>query len=266
MKSLTLPSHATEVAGEVVVEGHREALLIQARADFTVSANASPLDLVTTADETVERIMGARLKASYPDHSVAGEELGQVTQDESAWQWLIDPIDGTNNYAYGLSTFGTAVTLKHDGSPVVAAIAHGSEVVVATCGHGVQRNSTLHVRAASMGTVRTSALWLGYGVDRNRQPVNGLLSELHHTSRRVLETWAPTVDAILYLRGGVDLIVGHRCAGAELSACFLVLREAGAEIVGLDGCPADLAAPPETFVAGSPNDVAKFLALHTKHR
>ena len=86
--------------------------------DVSDKADASP---VTIADQQAEAVMRALLKAESPDHGILGEEGESVRQDADHL-WVLDPIDGTKNFASGSYQFGTLISLLMDGAPVLGII------------------------------------------------------------------------------------------------------------------------------------------------
>lgn len=86
-------------------------LIVDKKADF------SP---VTEADRDVEQRLRTRIAQAFPDHAIVGEEYGVDRKSGTAWQWLIDPIDGTRSYVRGNETWATLIALQRDGHTVVA--------------------------------------------------------------------------------------------------------------------------------------------------
>lgn len=219
-------------------------------------------DVVTRVDHESERVIVSMLRARYPDHAIEAEESGRISGD-SEFMWLIDPLDGTNNYAYGLPMYGTAVTLCHRGEPMVTAIgeAHTGDVACAIKGRGLLLNAKPFKRAdPSPYGMPATALWIGYHAQHDEH-LGTLTSELYARSRRLFSTWAPTIDVFLYLRGGLDAIAIYKCTGTELLGALLLLREAGAEVWGADGTPpAGLGDLPELSFAGDPAVVPSLLS------
>lgn len=211
-------------------------------------------DVVTEVDREAERIIVATLHERFPGHTVEAEESGTLFAG-SDHVWFVDPLDGTNNYAYGLPVYGAAVTLCHRGEPVVAAIgeAHTGDIACAVRGRGVTVNGRPFERAAPpRAGLPATALWTGYQTQGDDH-LGVLTSVLHERSRRLFSTWAPTADVFLYLRGGLDAVTVYQCTGTELLGSLLILREAGAEVTGADGRPVrNLADLPELSFAGSP--------------
>ena len=76
---------------------------------------------VTAADVEVDRRLRAALRAAFPDHGIVSEELDARTGDDE-WQWVIDPVDGTSNFAAGLAHWAVSIALCHGGVPVLGVI------------------------------------------------------------------------------------------------------------------------------------------------
>jgi myo-inositol-1(or 4)-monophosphatase len=241
-----------DVAGRAVA-----AALDVARAQFgrtlDVEVKGPRGDVVTQVDREAEELIVAALHEKFPGHTIEAEESGTL-YGGSDHVWLVDPLDGTNNYAYGLPVHGAAVTLCHRGEPVVAAVgeAHTGDIACAVKGRGVTVNGRPFERTPPPAGPPAVALWAGYHTQGDRR-LGALTSILHARSRRLFSTWAPTIDVFLYLRGGLDAVTIYQCAGTELLGSLLVLREAGAEVRGADGEPVRrLADLPGLSFAGSP--------------
>ena len=106
--------------------------------DVETKADAS---LVTSVDHAIEVRLRERIAAWFPDHGVVGEEY-PPTRPASAFQWILDPIDGTEELVHGIPTFGTMLALHHRGVPVVGVIDHPALDlrVAAATGRGAFRN------------------------------------------------------------------------------------------------------------------------------
>lgn len=84
--------------------------------DVTNKLDAS-FDPVTEGDQQAERVIRNLIQQHYPTHGIVGEEFGS-TLPEAAFQWIIDPIDGTRAFISGLPVWGTLIGLYHDGQPI----------------------------------------------------------------------------------------------------------------------------------------------------
>lgn len=80
---------------------------------------------VTIADQQTEAAIKSLIQQNHPSHGFFGEETGDQTGEES-WHWIVDPIDGTKSFATGSPTFGTLISVIHNGAPVLGIIDHAA--------------------------------------------------------------------------------------------------------------------------------------------
>ncbi|HEX6978740.1 MAG TPA: histidinol-phosphatase [Alphaproteobacteria bacterium] len=104
--------HLADLAREAIRPHFRKKIAVESKTD------ASP---VTEADRAAEAAMRAAIEARYPQHGIFGEEYGPVRTD-AAWQWILDPIDGTKSFVTGLPIFGTLIALTYQGRPLIGVI------------------------------------------------------------------------------------------------------------------------------------------------
>jgi myo-inositol-1(or 4)-monophosphatase len=215
------------------------------------SVKDSTGDIVTDVDLLCEERITQVIRREFPAHAVVLEEA-QSYKPDSLWTWIVDPLDGTNNYAYGLPLWGMSVALCFRNVPVLACIAEGTTgtLITAKSGGGVMIDASRWKPTSVSSRRASAAFWVGYHTDRESKDTHDLLSVLGSVSRRTFENWAPTIDVGLYLRGGLDVIVGKECLGTELPAVLLALREAGARIVDVAGSDVNLDRIPSLFIAG----------------
>lgn len=135
-------SFATELAttaGDLLTSRFGQSLHSHSKGDGT---------LVTDADRAADRLIHDQIAAHYPSHAVLSEERNTVYAPGSTFTWIIDPLDGTTNFANGLATWGVSVALVVDGYPVVGALVFPllREVFTATATRGALCNGkTIHV-------------------------------------------------------------------------------------------------------------------------
>ncbi|MCA8941908.1 MAG: inositol monophosphatase [Planctomycetes bacterium] len=119
---------AARVVGPFVAKRHRP---------YPRSARRKgPGDFVTETDVAAERKLGKMLLSRYPDHGFLGEETKAVRLD-AEYVWVVDPIDGTSNFAQGLPLFAVSIACLHQGEPIAAACWTAPEGVVHSAGHGL---------------------------------------------------------------------------------------------------------------------------------
>ena len=114
-----------ETLHRFVVERAAEAgdmALERLQSDVNIQQKGEGIDVVTAVDVAAEMHIIEQIRATWPDHGITGEEHKVVCNPDAPVQWLIDPLDGTNNYVLGMPMFGNCITVLEHGEPVVAAV------------------------------------------------------------------------------------------------------------------------------------------------
>jgi myo-inositol-1(or 4)-monophosphatase len=151
---MTLPAaaHPTEEYLSFAVSLAEESAAI-AEAQFGASVARRKADgtLVTQTDEQIDRLITQRLAASYPGDTILSEEQATIFDPGVGRTWVIDPVDGTTNFARGLLVWGISIGLLIDGSPAVGVVHFPMlrEVYTAASGLGARRNGLLIHTSAS---------------------------------------------------------------------------------------------------------------------
>ncbi|HZS12179.1 MAG TPA: inositol monophosphatase family protein, partial [Nitrospirales bacterium] len=161
----------------VAIEAARQAgkiLLDQVRHGFRVE-HKQTIDLVTDADRTSEQAIVERLRAAFPDHEILAEERGLTAARSSRYRWVIDPLDGTTNFAHGLPIYAVSIALEYDGATLLGVVLDPGrdELFIAEAGEGATLNGQpLHVsRTAAL----TDALLVtGFAYDIRESSRNNL--------------------------------------------------------------------------------------------
>ena len=110
----------------------------------TIHTKRSPIDLVTDLDRASEALIAQRLLRNFPSHGFHGEERGPI-KPEAAYQWVVDPLDGTMNFVHGLPFFAVSIGLVHRGRPSLGVIYDPmhDELFTAIRGAGAPHNGPL---------------------------------------------------------------------------------------------------------------------------
>jgi myo-inositol-1(or 4)-monophosphatase len=203
-------------------------------ADGALDAEFSDADVKATADREAERRVMATIEDTFPDHAISAEESGDHPGRDDR-RWVVDALDGTNNFAAGVPTFGVAATLLDEDGPRTTAVAVPmlDDVYVASRGEGVRYNGRAVTVDGGNGVPATHATVvsiIGMPViadeelmDDHRAHVDSLRGEC----KRVIETWAPVVYWGLLARGRVGGFYCFHPAEREQAAGELLAREAG---------------------------------------
>jgi myo-inositol-1(or 4)-monophosphatase len=186
-------------------------------------------DWLTEADGAVERFLSERLAARFPGDGFQGEEGGKARQ--GALRWVVDPIDGTSNYARGRSRFCVSLALLEDRTPLIGVLAAPaiSETFAARLGGGATLNGVA-IRAAATTELSRALVEVGWS---HRRPVADFASML----QRMVEAGAgPRLSGSGAL-GLADVAAGRSDGYVELhinlwdvAAALVLLREAGAYV------------------------------------
>jgi myo-inositol-1(or 4)-monophosphatase len=214
-------------------------------------------DYSTSADLEAEKIVVDELLRSFPDHAIQSEEAG-VVRSGGPMRWLLDPLDGTHNYLCGLPLYGVVLTLFRDTSPEACIIhdAHLDRTAVARRGGGIRFQGGGARSGLSAVGRHTVSVIKDYrevveGYPRGSE-LSALPAALPFAPERVLDLWAPCIDAVLFVTGHTGALVADGWSGPERFAVLLAATESGGIATDWDGRPIDPAAPPPTFLVLQP--------------
>ncbi|OYR42150.1 inositol monophosphatase [Halorubrum sp. Ib24] len=210
--------------------------------DGDAEAEYGAHDVKAAADVAAESRMLPVVREAFPDHAVFAEEAGEFPGD-GPYRWIVDPLDGTNDFAAGLPTFASSVAVLREGSPLVAALHQPAtdETYVARSGEGVRyggdRVTAADARAAAgVGSdVAGATVAVIVGRDVPRDPalaaeVDAIRGALDDRVKRVLDSWAPTVHSGLLARGRLQGLVQFHPDEEEQAVTELLATEAGAAV------------------------------------
>lgn len=195
-------------------------------------------DVVTEVDHLAEAIILKGLNASFPHHQIHSEEAGDNGKS-SDWLWLIDPLDGTNNFAIGLPVFTVSITLMYKKEPVLGVVYEPMTDRLFECSlHGgafcngremkVKRSN--HFHRGNIGWIQ------GHQVQNDPKAVV-LRQHIDLNFKRMMRLWAPTLQWCMLAKGDMDGIVLYNSEGDDLYAGILMVIEAGGIVIDFNGNP-----------------------------
>lgn len=206
------------------------------------------IDLVTAADLAVEEMFRRLIAGRFPSHVVLGEEAATGTTDAtSRFRWIIDPVDGTTNFAHGLQLFCVSIALEVDGRVELGVVydPSGDELFTAERGGGARLNG----RPLAVSTQRTlvdGLLCTGfpYSVREDRkEPDHGATRHLSlfgaflEESQGVRRLGSAALDLCYVAAGRLDGYWEERIHPWDIAAGGLIVTEAGGRVSGLSGEP-----------------------------
>jgi myo-inositol-1(or 4)-monophosphatase len=193
-------------------------------------------ELVTDVDLQVEGEIITVIKEDYPNHSILSEEQGSL-YTASEYKWIIDPLDGTHNYARRLPIFGTSIALEHRGEIVLGVIGlpYFDEIYTAERGRGSYLNGEeIHVSNTELSQ---SLMIYDTKLRVNREPMVVSLSDLVPEVFIIRMFGCSTWDLGLIAKGQADFNVDFTAKPWDLAAGALIVEEAGGKVTDLQGNP-----------------------------
>ncbi len=206
---------------------------------FQISNKEGINNLVTEVDHKSEAAIIQIIQKEFPSHSILSEETGSITIDGS-YKWIIDPIDGTVNYANGIPICAVSIGLEQDGKIILGAVYNPfiNELFVAERGMG----ATLNDKKISVSTttqVVKSCLVTGFPytyLDTENSPLD-VFSRFIKKGIPVRRLGSAAVDLCWVAAGRFDGFYEHKLEVWDSAAGWLIVEEAGGKITRLDGSP-----------------------------
>jgi myo-inositol-1(or 4)-monophosphatase len=230
--ALEVASAAAKEAGEILLANFGSVRQIK---------HKSHGNLVTDADILSEKLIIDSLKREYPDFSVLSEESNSSVPIND-YTWVVDPLDGTNNYTFGIPFFCVNIALVRD-KDILLGITYDpvrKELFQAEKGKGAYLNDSA-IRVSSVSSLRESliGLDLGYSHERGKQmlnTVNQLWGQVH-----CVRLMGSSSLGLAYVACGRVSLYFHRYLFPwDIASGLLLVREAGGEVVDWQGRPANL--------------------------
>jgi myo-inositol-1(or 4)-monophosphatase len=205
-------------------------------------------NLVTEADLASEALIVDRIRSKYPKHSLLAEESGHTASVDghSAWRWIIDPLDGTTNFAHGYPCFAVTMALEHEGKIVIGVTYDPTrdEMFAAERGRGATlNNKPIHVSETSV--LKDSLLVTGfpYEITKREDLIQKLTNFLLH-ARGVRRDGSAAIDLAYVACGRFDGFWEDGLNAWDVAAGILLIEEAGGRLSDYKGRECSHKAPP----------------------
>jgi myo-inositol-1(or 4)-monophosphatase len=232
VRELEVAVAAAETAGEVLRSGFGREQTVKYK---------GKVDLVTEVDERAEAVIGEMLRGAFPGYGMLAEEGGRRLGEGDS-RWIVDPLDGTTNYAHGLPIFAVSIALERAGE-VVLGVVHDpmrGETYVAERGGGATLNGE-PIRVSDTDEPIRALLVTGFPYDRSDMgtavELFGRLTELTQGVRRL---GAAALDLCYVAAGRLDAYYEKGLHAWDVAAGSLILKEAGGRITDYRGREVDL--------------------------
>lgn len=205
--------------------------------EFTVSSKSNINDLVTQADEESEQAIFEVIKNDYPDHYILSEEAGELKMD-STIKWIIDPIDGTVNFANGIPLCCVSIGVEQEGKMILGAVYNPfiNEFFFAQKGFGATLNDK-KIKVSDKADIMRSCLVTGFPYSYLDVP-NGPIQVFEKFIRQgipVRRLGSAAIDLCWVAVGRFDGFYEHNLRAWDSSAGFLIVEEAGGKVTDFKG-------------------------------
>jgi myo-inositol-1(or 4)-monophosphatase len=198
---------------------------------FKVNTKSTLTDLVTEIDLLSEDMIKAKIEKNYPDHNIMGEE-SEFEDNKSDYTWVIDPLDGSNNYASSYPIYCISIALKYKDEVVMGVIyiPEFDEIYSAIKGKGAYKSGTA-INISHKTALRYSLIATGFPYDKkeskidNLAPFNKILKEI----RGIRRSGSAAFDLISVASAKIDALWEFKLKEWDYAAGKLLVEEAGGE-------------------------------------
>jgi myo-inositol-1(or 4)-monophosphatase len=209
---------------------------------ISVTRKSNALDLVTEADREAEEAVVQILVRAFPTHAILAEEGGANAQI-SDHQWIIDPLDGTTNFAHSFPQFCVSIAYARRGRVQLGVVfdALKKELFVAVRGKGARLNGK-PIRVSRCSALESSLLGTGFPYDRRerRRFYLAFWEAFMMRCQGVRRTGSAALDLCSTAAGRTDAFWEFGLKPWDVAAGSLIVEEAGGHVTNMDGKPLDL--------------------------
>ena len=249
---MNVAAGAARRAGDTIVVGRRSG-------DRRASTKSSPTDMVTVWDGRSEERIVAELSERRPHDGIVAEE-GSSRPSTTGISWLVDPIDGTTNFLYGLAGFAVSIAAVDDYGRSLAGAVYlpmTRELFVAARGHGAWLGGR-RLQCSTLDDPSRALVGTGFAYDAERRRRQGAqVAALVGSVRDIRRVGAAAPDLCYVADGRLDAYFEENLQPWDVAAGRLIAEEAGALVTSFDGGPAD----PSRLLAAAPGVHAALVEL-----
>ena len=216
-------------------------------------------NIVTDVDYEVERLVLGQVREQFPQCGILAEESGAGGAASGEWTWIVDPLDGTRNYARGLPHYCTTMALAQHGEVKLGVTYDPSrnELFWAEAGQGTWRDGErVQVSLATELAPATMGTDMGYS-DGLAADALALLGTLWPGMQAIRVMGSAALGVAYAAQGRYDLYFHHKLAPWDIAAGIIMTQEAGGVVTDRDGKPITLDSP--SIIASSRTLVDEFL-------
>jgi myo-inositol-1(or 4)-monophosphatase len=218
-----------------VAEAAGRSLLAAQHGRLEVRAKTSATDPVSEADTAAERLIVGRLLDVRPDDGILGEEDAGNRRGTSGIGWVIDPLDGTVNYLYGIPQWCVSVAAEDDAGTLVGVVhdPNRRETFAAARGHGATRDGHAPLRVTDVADLSHTMVATGFSYDPDTRADQGrMAARLVATCRDIRRAGSAALDLAWTAAGRIDAYLEFGLNPWDWAAGALLVSEAGGRVAG----------------------------------
>jgi myo-inositol-1(or 4)-monophosphatase len=223
-------------AGRLLMEKYESGVRVEFKGKY---------DLVTEADRDSEALIVDMIRKDYPDHDVLAEE-GKYGERDSQFRWIIDPLDGTTNYAHSFPWFAVSIAMEKDGVLELGVVynPNNNEMFVAERGRGAFLGEQ-RLKVSTVKTLERSLLATGFAYDHKHARANNYeyFNCFQRAAQACRRPGVASLDLASVAAGRFDGFWEMKLKPWDLAAGVLLIEEAGGRVSDFDGEPMALEDP-----------------------
>jgi myo-inositol-1(or 4)-monophosphatase len=205
-----------------------------------VRSKSTPINLVTEVDHACEELIVSGIAAERPGDAIVAEEGRGSEREDATWRWVIDPLDGTTNYAHGYPRFCVSIGVERRGERAVGVVYDPllDELYTAVRGEGARRNGR-PIRVSGTGRLHEGLIATGFAYDVHKSPADNLdhFAAVVKSARAVRRDGSAALDLCYVACGRFDGFWELRLHPWDVAAGLLLVEEAGGRTSDLRGGP-----------------------------
>ena len=209
------------------------------------------IDLVTEADKMSENLIIKAIRHNFPDHGILSEESPEIL-DGSPMRWIIDPLDGTTNYAHGYPVFCVSIALEQEGTIIVGVVYDPTrrDTFMAVRGEGAYLNGK-RLTVSKTPDLNRSLLATGFPYDIRESKENNLhyFTAMAKEAQAIRRAGAAALDISYVAAGRFDGFWELKLKPWDMAAGCLITEEAGGKITDIFGRPWNIFSSPNILVS-----------------
>lgn len=195
------------------------------------------INIVTEVDRLAEEMIISRINKEFPHHDILAEESAGIEKG-SKYRWIIDPIDGTTNYAHGFPFFCVSIALEKDGEVITGVVYNPilQEMFVAEKGEGAFLNNK-QIKVTKTEELVRSFLATGFPYDISQDPDNNLnyFNGMALKAQAIRRAGSAAIDLAYVAAGRFDGFWELKLHPWDTAAGWLLVKEAGGEVTQISG-------------------------------